>query len=237
MNSAFGFAGLIFLGLVSHASAEIVTVTYTGAVVSDDDRSGRFGPSGGINNLVGDTYQVVYIFDTAVGQTFTSPNENYARGGNIYPATNPLLSATATINGINVSVVGSYNSMIFGANQGPPFTVFSAQAHVATDASGGTTNSFDNEISNDAGTLRASITTPFTYQVAPNDYNIGKLYFNTTNFNNGQLLDYTVVNARILTVTETVTPVPATWPMTVIGFIGLGIAAYRKKKNAQPGVA
>src|ERR1017187_5968153 len=60
---------LALFGIVSPASAEIVTLTYTGTVVDAGtgqlDNSGLFGPAG--SSLVGDAYTAVYVFDTTKG--------------------------------------------------------------------------------------------------------------------------------------------------------------------------
>ena len=54
-------------------------MTYTGTVAYGYDQNGRFGtPNASLN---GDSYVARYTFDTTLGYTYSSPNENYAYGG------------------------------------------------------------------------------------------------------------------------------------------------------------
>jgi hypothetical protein len=80
----------IALLAASEARADIVQVTYDGTVYSACDPMGTFGQRGCNPNTdptvvepyVGLPYEATFLFDTSKGQTFTSPTENYAQGGN-----------------------------------------------------------------------------------------------------------------------------------------------------------
>jgi hypothetical protein len=58
-------ATLAFLGIVSPASADMVTVTYSGTVLGGFDQLGVFGTAN--TSLTGDRYTAVYFFNTAIG--------------------------------------------------------------------------------------------------------------------------------------------------------------------------
>ena len=71
-------AGLFGIG--SPATAAIVNVIYTGTIYRSDDLNGYFG-STSINALVGDEYQLKYVFNTTEGKIYVGPNFNDIAGG------------------------------------------------------------------------------------------------------------------------------------------------------------
>ena len=81
----------LLMSFLSPASAEIVTLNYTGIVQL------AFGSD---TSLVGDTYTATYVFDTSVGIYNQTPTQNYidVYGGSSYGAPSPLLSESITIN-------------------------------------------------------------------------------------------------------------------------------------------
>jgi hypothetical protein len=224
-------AGVAMLGGVSQASAAIMDVTYTGTVGSGIsgsygiDTLGVFGTAGA--NLTGSSWVATYTFDTSLGDPYSSSNYNYVHGGSNYGAAypSPVLSSMITINGVGRAVDGSYIGEISGYNSGG----FSEQYHIAYDYSSGHQEYLQNYIYNYIGSLPASITTPFTHTVDANDTEfIGKYYLA-----NGAASETIYAYITTLTVTEHVAavPEPSTWAMMILGFAGVGFAAYRKKKT------
>jgi hypothetical protein len=216
-------AGVAMLGGVSQTSAAVMDVTYTGTVSSGTDTLGVFG--GG--SLVGLSWVATYTFDTSLGYTYSSSDYNYAYGGSEYGAghPSPVLSSMITINGVGRAVDGSYHGWDYGYNIGG----VSRQIHIAENVSSGHTENLNNDIYNYNGSLPGSITTPFTHTVDAHDaYAYG--YYSLSNGTG-----YESIQAKLatLTVSEHVgaVPEPSTWAMMLLGFAGVGFAAYRKRKT------
>jgi len=93
---------LAFFGLVSSASADMVTLTYRGTVAGGYDQLGVFGTPN--TSLTGDRYTAVYFFNTAIGLNTSSGNVFNVFGG---PGTaalgqpSPALGALITISSRN----------------------------------------------------------------------------------------------------------------------------------------
>ena len=83
-------------------------------------------------------------------------------------------------------------------------------------------------IYNNNASLPASITTPFMHTVDANDTQVGYYYLQI-----GGSAEAIYANLATLTVSEHVgaVPEPSTWAMMLLGFAGVGFAAYRKKKT------
>jgi hypothetical protein len=129
-----------------------------------------------------------------------------------------------TINGVGRAVEGSNFGEDYGYNNGG----WSQQYHMAENNSSGHTEYLQKSIYGYYASLPASITTPFTHTVGANDYAYGNYYqWNGTG--------YETISAKLatLTVSEHVgaVPEPSTWAMMLLGFAGVGFAAYRKRKN------
>jgi hypothetical protein len=213
-------AGVAMLGGVSQASADIMDVTYTGTVYSGTDTLGVFG--GG--SLVGLSWVATYTFDTSLGYTLSSSIQNYAYGGAFlagYPS--PVLSSMITINGVGRAVDGSYHGEIYAYNVG----YSSEHEHYAQNYSSVQTEYLQNYIVSENGSLPVSITTPFTHTVDANDH-----AFALYSLWNGTSAEDIYANLATLTVSDHVAavPEPATWAMMLLGFAGVGFAAYRKRK-------
>lgn len=108
--------------LCSHALADIVSVTYTGTVVSGNDVDGIFGAPGE-DLLSGQSYTANYTFDTALGG-FNTPEWSGAYGGigSVTGDPSPNLSASLTINGNTFAFVGDYLGFIYGYNDASPYS-------------------------------------------------------------------------------------------------------------------
>jgi hypothetical protein len=95
-------ASVAFFGIVSPASADMVTLTYTGTVAGGFDQLGVFGAPN--TSLTGDQYTAVYFFNTAIGLNTSSGNAFNVFGG---PGTaalgqpSPALGALITISSRN----------------------------------------------------------------------------------------------------------------------------------------
>ena len=151
------------------ASAAIVDVVYIGTVSSNTDASGYFGPAGGFNNLVGDTYEASFVFNTALGTTYSSATNNYAYGGSYIGVATPVVSAIVTVNGQSVNITGAYKGVIYGENFGPSMS--DMQLHEAETDEDDFTEDY---VQTNTGALPASITTPFTYLVGSADTSSGE---------------------------------------------------------------
>jgi hypothetical protein len=127
-----------------------------------------------------------------------------------------------TINGVGRAVDGSYYGEDLGYNNGS----FSTQNHWAQDYSSGHDEYLTHNISNHNGSLPASITTPFTYTVNGSDLGYGHYYLWK-----GTIPEGIYAHIATLTVSKHVgaVPEPSTWAMMLLGFAGVGFAAYRKK--------
>jgi hypothetical protein len=96
------YATVAFFGIVSPASADMVTITYRGTVAGGFDQLGVFGTPN--TSLTGDRYTAVYSFNTAIGLNTSGGNVFNVFGG---PGTaamgqpSPALGASITIRSHN----------------------------------------------------------------------------------------------------------------------------------------
>ncbi|MFY9655195.1 MAG: hypothetical protein WAK01_01210 [Methylocystis sp.] len=212
---AAGFAALL-LG-ASSAQADIVAVTYAGTVVSGFDQTGLFGPANG--NLAGDSYKVVYLFNTSLGQTTSSPTENSASGGTSFPAPTPSIKTTVTINGVSISSnLNGYFDQIYGYNDGSSSQQYSYTQYYNQGATNTVNNYASNFVNTTNLTIPASITTPFSYNVQPGDSQSATVSFSTTVNATGALLVNTFATANI-------TNVSAPGPVPGAGLAGMAALA------------
>jgi hypothetical protein len=190
-----------------------------------------------------------YTFDTSLGVTGSSPTQSYAYGGAAYGAASPALSTTVTVNGFTQALRGGsypgliydYPGHIYGYNDGG----LSEQYHIAQfETLTGivfTDNNTTNHIANFDASLPASITTPFSHDVTSNDTTYyGRFQFYTRDYNTGTVVEntYGEVNLSNLTVElASAVPEPSTWAMMILGFAGVGFAAYRRKNKVGPSAA
>jgi len=206
-------ATVALLAGLSSAQAAIVDVTYTGTVDYGHDQTGLFGTPGA--SLAGDSYQVTYVFNTALGITYSSPTYNYAYGGSAYGVPSPALGTTVTINGISVSSnLNGYIGEIVGCNYGCLAEQYHESDYYNYDAGNVYTYNFaENHIGpNTLFPLPASITTPFSYTVQPGDQQNGSVdFFSYDNITDTQTAD-TYVSANITNLTVTLAGAPGPTP-------------------------
>lgn len=209
------FAALL-LG-ASSAQANIVAVTYSGTVVSGFDQTGLFGPANG--NLAGDTYKVVYIFNTSLGITSSTPTASSASGGTSYPAPTPSIKTIVTINGVSVSSnLNGYLDQITGSNDGSSSQQYSStQYYNAGNVA--TVNNYAYDLVNTSNlSIPADINTPFFYKVQPGDIQSANVSFSTTDNATGAQLINTFAIADI-------TSVSAPCPVPGAGLAGMAALA------------
>jgi len=218
--------GAVLFG-AAPANAGVDVLTFTGVV--------NFGTDGGIFGPVffGDPYTVQYSFDTSLG--IHTPTEIFGGGSSGFPS--PSLGAVVTINGQSFTIGGTFAGDL-GVG-GLDSVGRSGAGAIAVDNYGSLGSA---QISQSFATFIGafSLNTPFTYTIGPDDAHSGTLLVQnfgwTQNIpiqtNPGWLAD---IEFSPETVTFTVAAVPelSTWVMMLIGFAGVGFAAFRRgKKNA-----
>jgi hypothetical protein len=165
-------ASVAFFGIVSSASADMVTVTYSGTVLGGYDQLGVFGTPN--TSLTGDRYTAVYFFDTAIGLNVSVPGFPQIFGGTGTAANgqpSPALGALITISSHSegededenhftshsVFIDGGYFGQIYGTTN-----------EVYDEARDGFSRIYTRVItSSDA--FPASITANYTYTLKPSD--------------------------------------------------------------------
>jgi len=221
-------AALALVGVPIQASATIVDVTYTGTIYNFSDQTGVFGAT-----TRGDPYVAHYVFDTTKGFVYSSSNYNYAYGGTYFGAPSPLISASVTINGLTVSIGGGYRDEIHGL-QG------SEQYHFALNYRDTPNEYVKNYLENvvyGSNSMSGSITGPFVYNISPGNYNYGSFQIDEYNYNTGYeayaygsaILTSLTVSPAVLDLSTAAVPETSTWAMMLLGFAGIGFAAYRWK--------
>jgi len=233
------FAGLALLVSVSQASADIVTITYTGYVnLGAQDVKGVFG--GG--DLTGKSYVAKYTFDSSLGTPFSNGIANTVTGGSGYGVPTPLLSGTVTINGVGHAMPLGYTDQMYAYNDGGSAQV-QHEGRFYENAGGIITeNQVFNRITNNTTApytvlLPLSLTAPFTYTLDANDGYNASVYFSKVDYNQGGIfLDYvnltaTLTGFEISDPSVGAVPEPSTWAMMILGFAGIGFMAYRRKSK------
>jgi hypothetical protein len=211
---------IAFFGVISASHADVFNITYTGTIasgnsapvgnqiLSGNDSFGFFGPAN--SSLVGDTFSLVYIFDTSKGALNIAPQSTQLYGGTSYTGNFPSPGfAILTINGNSVIFGGNVGSQTQWVNQpnDPIVTVGSVYT---------TTNNLDNSayvsqadtaifwqrIYNDptGTTTPLMVGTPFSISAGPNDYVSGYFVLNAGD----QPLASGLLDATTLTVSSAV---------------------------------
>jgi hypothetical protein len=231
-------AGMALIGGVPQASADIVTITYTGYVNPGAlDINNVFG--GG--NLTGTSYVAKYTFDSSIGIPFSNGIANTVTGGSGYGAPSPLLSGTVTINGVGHAMPLGYTDQMYAYNDGGSAQV-QHEGRFYENAGGIITeNQVFNRITNNTTPpfttlLPLSLTAPFTYTLDANDGYNASVYFSKVVNQSGIFLDYvnltaTLTSFEISDPSVGAVPEPSTWAMMILGFAGIGFMAYRRKSK------
>jgi hypothetical protein len=221
------------VGFSSSASADIVSVTYSGTVTSVSSTSGQTSSAtDGLNlfgggNIVGDNFQVVYTFDTSKGTLTTVPGaqtlDSPGAGGDAFLATLITINgqtqsyddgagaqASTGGNGVGeiVNSTGFAASIHFGI--GTTINATAVSAPLLTDDFTTTINCGNG--CGGFGTFHLGVASGVFEDIAF-DPTGGAVEFDET----------TGVTSAV--------PEPSTWAMMILGFFGVGFMAYRRKQN------
>lgn len=238
----------LLVGLSSNAaSALTLTVTYTGQVTSGSDTRNLFGLNGA--SLVGQQYSATYVFDAGLGSGIFVGDQAGGIGFRLQgnPQNSPLINASLNINGSSFVSSGGFTGLTgFAACQpscvlgGQPYSSISANAggDGFPNATPQLFNFLADPFANDIPASIALLTASFTYFPTSTDYQIGGLRFDSVDY----LQTYNISSVSLelcesCGVLINIQPVPesATWAMLLIGFSGIGFAAYRRKDGRQTG--
>ena len=222
--------------LASHASAAEVDVSFAGTLFSTGyDQTGIFGLGSSPTSYTGSgiPYQANFAFDTSLGISSSSPTQNSVYGGTNSGVSDPLASASVTINGATVSLPGLYASEISECstcNSGSGELYVSVE-DMSDNGSTTTTNTTSIAI---FGAFPGSITSG-AYSSSSGLSGVAHISLVTTadNMNFGTSVD-TNFEAIMTSASTSVsaTPLPATWSLMSVGLAGFGvIARWRRKKR------
>jgi hypothetical protein len=238
---------IAMLAGISSASADTVTVTWTGTILSGSDVNSYFG--GG--NLAGDAFTATFVYDTATpGSSLTlgsqvqnlSGGTNYVHSGGagVSPLSSP---ATLIINGQSISFAGAFQSDLSGNrgsatstasfladafNSNSDYIKLGLQGFTGVGANQGTIPGFP-----------AVIDQNETYTVSSGTPGVRATQGIVDAFQrNGELVFFAPTSVT-LSVESSVAavPEPSTWAMMLLGFAGLGFLSYRRKSGSNFRVA
>jgi PEP-CTERM motif len=214
------------------ASAEIITVTYTGTVTGGWDTGGVFG-STAANAYLGDPYTEVFTFDSSLGSLYNPANSTEYAGtwgltggpqSGAPTAVSPGISVTMNLNGYSFSFSGVENGHIQALNIPPGYGEQSGISTTMTEQGiGSATASIGSPTGGPTG-IPADIFIPFTYFAQPGDD--GNADFLVPIGPSGVDI-HTFASEVQLSVGAV--PEPSTWAMMILGFAGIGFMAYRRK--------
>jgi hypothetical protein len=159
-----------FFGIVSPASAGMVTVTYSGTVRDGFDQLGIFGTAN--TSLTGDPYTAVYFFNTAAGLNVSVPGFPQIFGGTGTAANrqpSPALGALITINshseGEGHGHFTSHSVFIDGGYFGQ---IYSSTGDMYGEVYDGFSRTFT-RVQSSLNPFPASINANYTYDIQPSD--------------------------------------------------------------------
>jgi hypothetical protein len=219
-SSALAIAAFVACAtFATSASADIITETFTGNVTGTDN-AGYFGVAGASLNT---SFTATFVINTnlaGAGQ-FNNGAEFGTYGGTADGFPSPVTNASIVINGATRTVATTYYSEHFDTNKslagGFLTTAFAEPTATtelyldiyATDPSAPTVTSLNTPVSS------------YTYVSAVGSSNAGGFILGSDNLN---LLTTT------LTITDAV-PESSTWALMILGFMGVGFMAYRRKNS------
>ena len=230
---------LSFWAGAERAEAALVTVTYTGTVSSGIDSVGTFTQSLEPNNLAGLAYKAVYVFDTTLGETVSSPGNNYALGGLFNGLQSPALSASITINGISFGFVPNNIGFINNISSAVVNNVFVSQIEHRADHFAPTGNVESailthrlRHFSLNEPTYPDSLSQPVEHDVQFNEdvFAILNLDYHTFANHYTAFVRATLAPSHV-SIEVAGVPEPSSWAMMLLGFAGVGFIAYRRKSK------
>jgi hypothetical protein len=203
------------LGLSGAASAEIVTVTYTGPVTLVADEGGTVPDAS-----EGDTLVATYVFnlpnatDTIIGPT---------DGGFAFGPYGAFVTASLTINGFAALLPAFATGQLTGETN-----VFEAGTVLSANVNGSVPSNQLESLLN-SHNFSWNLSPPLgglSYTVSPDDEEaITQL---TTAA--GDLLEADIANVTVTVTSSSPAPEPSTWAMLLLGFAGLGYAGFRQSR-------
>jgi hypothetical protein len=200
-------------GLSGAASAEIVTVTYTGPVTLVSNANGGV-PSASD----GDTLVATYVFnldnatDSDIGTT----------GGFSSGPYGSFVTASLTVNGVAGVLPAFPTGELTGETQ-----VFQTGTVLFSEVTDNAGNRLESDVASE--NFSWSLAPPLTgvsYNPSPDDEAVIQLGTAA-----GDLLGADVSNVTVTVTASPAVPEPSTWAMMLLGFAGLGFASYRARKR------
>jgi hypothetical protein len=221
---------------LSPASAVVIQLTYQGTVSSGTDVTGVFGATG---SLAGDAFSLVFRFDTTIGHFTQSATQSEVHGGNldVPPSTAMPGSAWLTINGHTEAFLGNigsrdYASFGWSSQQylQDRFYPVGHEISAFVQMTIGSSNPL---------AIPVLITTPYSIASFSPPNSAGGYFdiheyagYTTTRSAYGGLtptrLDVTDLSA---------VPLPAAWPMMLLGLAGIGGLVCRRSRKGFAAIA
>jgi len=201
------------LGLSGAASAEIVTVTYTGTVTLVSNANGGV-PSASDGETLVATY--VFNLDNATDSDI-GPTGGFSTG-----PYGSFVTASLTVNGVAGVLPAFTTGELVGETQ-----VSQIGTVLFSDATDNAGNQFEGDVASDN----------FSWSLAPPlmgvSYNPsgGEEAVIQLGTAAGDLLGADVSNITVTVTASAPVPEPSTWAMMLLGFTGLGFASYRARKR------
>lgn len=216
MKSLLVFAISAFIGLmgtISSASADIITLTYTGSVSGDVTNQNKIDGLDlfGGGKLNGDKFTLVYVFNTSTG--------SYIAGTTSSTYSGTTGTVTLTINGKSVTLTGNDDSTDDASHSG----VFSSTSQTIETNGPDNMKITESVFTTSSPGIPGSIDAPYTF----NGSSTGLF----TIYGSGDRKSQVILDAT--KVVETIGPVsgvpePATWAMMLIGFGLVGVKLHRR---------
>lgn len=241
---------------ISSASADIITVTWSGTVSGGSDVNGYFGTAG--KDLTGQAFTATFVFDSGTagsvlqqlgdiqnlfgGASFNNSNPMLTT---TFAPTTPLQSSTLVINGKSVSggtgqAIDSF--LTAGAGGGVNGSrAYSSNFSTSVLNSSAPTFAQSDEmkfglVGNTTGPIAG-----FPISIDQDGtYTLGAGVRDDISFfvRNGEDLNFSPLSVTVdVTASVAAVPEPSTWAMMALGFAGLGLLSYRRGGRAKFRVA